>query len=137
MVLTVPKLPPVEERLKQLQPILCQLIDESGRLQLKFNEVVAALKRETDKLYQAARERDSDLAAQLKAIEAKAHQHRLAKFADGTPADLWTLGYVCLPCLSAPNELLECLNDDERDGESSIRICRNYCDCETLLLAGG
>jgi DNA-binding transcriptional regulator YhcF (GntR family) len=76
MVVTVPKLPPVEERLKQLQPILCQLIDESARLQLKFSEVVAALKREMDKLYQAERERDTDLVAQLKATEAKAYQHR-------------------------------------------------------------
>jgi len=64
----------------------------------------------------------------------------LAKFVDGTPADLWDLGYTYIPFINAPDELVNCLNDDDddaREGVSSIRICRNYCDCETLLLAGG
>jgi hypothetical protein len=69
----------------------------------------------------------------------------LAKFVDGTPADLWDLGYTYVPFMDAPDELVGCLNDDDddaREGVASIRICRNYQrdagpSCETLLLAGG
>lgn len=66
--------------------------------------------------------------------------NQLADFVADTPAELTALDYIYVPCLSAPRKLLECLNnaaDDERDGYSSTRICRDYHGCETLFLLGG
>ncbi len=57
-----------------------------------------------------------------------------------TPADLAALGYAYVPCLTAPLELLRCLNDaadDARDGMESRRVCRRFAGQETLLLLGG
>jgi hypothetical protein len=45
-----------------------------------------------------------------------------------------------VPCLTAPLALLECLNndaDDQREGQTSTRVCRDYLGQETLLLLNG
>jgi DNA-binding transcriptional regulator YhcF (GntR family) len=48
MVVTVPDLPAHDERLKQLQPLCDDLLKEAGDLHLKFDDVVAALRRAAD-----------------------------------------------------------------------------------------
>ncbi|MDE2105476.1 MAG: hypothetical protein KGL39_50075 [Patescibacteria group bacterium] len=67
-------------------------------------------------------------------------ENSLADFWEDTPEDLKALGFVYVPCLNAPLKLLECLNtdeDDERDGETSTRVCRDYLGQKTLLLLNG
>ena len=64
----------------------------------------------------------------------------LDEFVAGTPADLAALGYTYVPCLTAPLALLECLNndaDDQREGQTSTRVCRDYREQETQLLLNG
>ena len=64
----------------------------------------------------------------------------IEKFAEGTPADLAGLGYIYVPCMTAPMALLKCLNDeddDRRDGITSTRVCRDYLGQETILLLNG
>ena len=48
MVVTVPDLPAHDERLKQVQPLCTELLKEAGDLHLKFDDVVAALRRAAD-----------------------------------------------------------------------------------------
>ena len=45
MVVTTPDLPAHDERLEQLQPLCAKLLKEAGDLHLKFDDVVAALRR--------------------------------------------------------------------------------------------
>lgn len=45
MVVTVPELPPHDERIDHLQPLCADLLKEAGDLHLKFDDVVAALRR--------------------------------------------------------------------------------------------
>jgi GntR family transcriptional regulator len=45
MVVTTPELPKYDERLDHLQPICADLLKEAGDLHLKFDDVVAALRR--------------------------------------------------------------------------------------------
>jgi DNA-binding transcriptional regulator YhcF (GntR family) len=45
MVVTVPKLPPRDERMQKLQPRCAELINEAVEVQLKFSDVVEALRR--------------------------------------------------------------------------------------------
>jgi DNA-binding transcriptional regulator YhcF (GntR family) len=45
MVVTTPALPPQSERLEHLQPLCAELLKEAGDLHLKFDDVVAALRR--------------------------------------------------------------------------------------------
>jgi DNA-binding transcriptional regulator YhcF (GntR family) len=45
MVVTTPTLPAHDERLAQLQPLCGDLLKEAGDLHLKFDDVVAALRR--------------------------------------------------------------------------------------------
>ena len=64
----------------------------------------------------------------------------LKKFAESTPQDIAALGYVYVPCVSAPLALLDCLNndqDDAREGIASTRVCRNFLGQETILLLNG
>lgn len=63
----------------------------------------------------------------------------LKSFVDGTPQFLRDAGWVYVPCMTAPEDLLACLNnaDDNRSGNTSTRIERNYKGCETVLLLGG
>ena len=48
MVVTTPDLPVLAERLDHLQPLCTELLKEAGDLHLKFDEVVAALRRAAD-----------------------------------------------------------------------------------------
>ena len=48
MVVTTPELPPHDERLDHLQPLCKDLLKEAGDLHLKFDDVVAALRRAAD-----------------------------------------------------------------------------------------
>ncbi|MDE2101794.1 MAG: hypothetical protein KGL39_31395 [Patescibacteria group bacterium] len=67
-------------------------------------------------------------------------ENSLENFHDDTPDDLKALGFVYVPCLTAPLKLLECLNtdeDDERDDETSTRVCRDYLGQQPLLLLNG
>ena len=48
MVVTTPDLPAHEEKLEQLQPLCAELLKEAGDLHLKFEDVVAALRRAAD-----------------------------------------------------------------------------------------
>jgi GntR family transcriptional regulator len=48
MVVTTPELPPHDERLDHLQPLCADLLKEAGDLHLKFEDVVAALRRAAD-----------------------------------------------------------------------------------------
>jgi len=50
-MVNLPKLPPRDERLKQLQPRLAELIYEAARWQLKIEEVVDAFRREAFSLF--------------------------------------------------------------------------------------
>lgn len=50
MVVTVPELSSKEDRLKELQPCLINLIFEAKRLQLKIGDVVEAIHREANSL---------------------------------------------------------------------------------------
>ncbi len=53
MVVTTPDLPAQEERMEHLQPFCASLIKEAGDLHLKFDDVVAALRRAaTDNKFQ-------------------------------------------------------------------------------------
>ena len=45
MVVTVPQMPPREERLQKLQPHCAGLLNEAGEVQLKFSDVVEALRQ--------------------------------------------------------------------------------------------
>ena len=57
-----------------------------------------------------------------------------------TPEDLVALGYTYVAWADAPAELRGCLNnkrDDERDGVSGTRVCRQYGGAETILLLNG
>ena len=45
MVVTVPELPPRDERLDHLQPLCADLLKEAGDLHLRFDDVIAALRR--------------------------------------------------------------------------------------------
>ena len=45
MVVTTPELPPHDERIDHLQPLCADLLKEAGDLHLKFDDVVAALRR--------------------------------------------------------------------------------------------
>ena len=45
MVVTAPELPPHDERIDHLQPLCADLLKEAGDLHLKFDDVVAALRR--------------------------------------------------------------------------------------------
>ena len=45
MVVTLPELPPHDERIDHLQPLCADLLKEAGDLHLKFDDVVAALRR--------------------------------------------------------------------------------------------
>jgi len=45
MVVTTPDLPAHDERLQHLQPLCADLLKEAGDLHLKFDDVVAALRR--------------------------------------------------------------------------------------------
>jgi hypothetical protein len=61
-------------------------------------------------------------------------------FSKNTPEDLKAMGYIYVPCMTAPIALLECLNNDEddaREGITSTRVCRDYMGCETILLLNG
>ena len=49
MVVTTPDLPAHDERLEHLQPLCTDLLKEAGDLHLKFDDVVAALRRAADK----------------------------------------------------------------------------------------
>ena len=49
MVVTTPDLPAHDERLEQLQPLCAKLLKEAGDLHLKFDDVVAALRRAAEK----------------------------------------------------------------------------------------
>jgi GntR family transcriptional regulator len=48
MVVTLPDLPPQNERLEHLKPLCAGLLKEAGDLHLKFDDVVAALRRAAD-----------------------------------------------------------------------------------------
>jgi GntR family transcriptional regulator len=48
MVVTVPNLPAFAERLEHLQPLCTGLLKEAGDLHLKFDDIVAALRRAAD-----------------------------------------------------------------------------------------
>ena len=48
MVVTVPNLPAHDERLTHIQPLCADLLREAGDLHLKFDDVVAALRRAAD-----------------------------------------------------------------------------------------
>jgi hypothetical protein len=64
----------------------------------------------------------------------------LATFVEDTPADLLALGYTYVPCMTAPDALLDCLNNDDddiRDEITSTRICRNFLKQDTILLLNG
>lgn len=64
----------------------------------------------------------------------------LEPFMEQTPADLLALGYVYCPSMTAPMELLGCLNtaaDDKRDGMTSARICRDFEGQPVIFLLGG
>ena len=50
MVVTVPDLPPHDERLEHLQPLCTDLLKEAGDLHLKFDDVVMALRRAADEI---------------------------------------------------------------------------------------
>ena len=61
-------------------------------------------------------------------------------FAAATPADLKALGYTYVPAISAPEKLLECMNneaDDARDGIKSSRIVRDFQKQAVIFLLGG
>ena len=45
MVVTVPLLPPRDERLQRLEPHCAGLLNEAGEVQLKFSDMVQALRR--------------------------------------------------------------------------------------------
>lgn len=64
----------------------------------------------------------------------------VGEFEEGTPDDLRALGFTYVPLGSAPEKLLDCLNnedDDKKDGSNSTRIKRDFLKQETLLLIGG
>lgn len=64
----------------------------------------------------------------------------LETFAESTPAELSDLGMVYVPCKTAPEQLLHCMNnaeDDARDNVTSTRIVRSYKGQEVILLLGG
>jgi hypothetical protein len=64
----------------------------------------------------------------------------LGNFIETTPAAFREQGWIYCPCVSAPADLQNCLNnaaDDERDGINSIRVCRDYMGHRTILLLGG
>src|ERR1700761_66378 len=48
MVVTVPALPAHDERLEHIQPLCANLLKEANELHLKFDDVVAALRRAAD-----------------------------------------------------------------------------------------
>lgn len=48
MVVTVPTLPAHDERLQHIQPFCANLLKEANELHLKFDDVVAALRRAAD-----------------------------------------------------------------------------------------
>jgi len=64
----------------------------------------------------------------------------IESFVERTPADLRALGYTYVPAMSAPTELLKCVNnevDDEREDNVSTRIVRQFNGQKTILLVGG
>jgi hypothetical protein len=68
------------------------------------------------------------------------YEGKAAYYLESTPEDLRALGRVYVPYAEATPELQDCLNnarDDERDGDSSTRVCRKYRGQQTTLLIGG
>ncbi len=64
----------------------------------------------------------------------------IEKFVDTTPEFLRNAGWTYAPCLTAPLELLGCANnadDDQREGITSTRVCREFMGQETVMLLGG
>lgn len=64
----------------------------------------------------------------------------LESFVASTPAELSDLGMVYVPSDTAPEKLLNCMNNDEddaRDNSISARIVRDYKGQKVILLLGG
>jgi hypothetical protein len=66
-------------------------------------------------------------------VQARRGNDPLKQWDESTPEDLKALGWTYVPCVEAPEELLDCFDDDS----GAARIRKKYRGAETIILFGG